>query len=31
MKFDLNKNPIDLFTSWLDEAKITEQNVRFFG
>ena len=26
MKFDLNKNPIDLFTSWLDEAKITEPN-----
>ena len=26
MKFDLNKNPIDLFASWLDEAKITEPN-----
>ena len=26
MKFDLNKNPIDLFTSWLDEAKTTEPN-----
>ena len=26
MKLDLNKNPIDLFTSWLDEAKITEPN-----
>ena len=26
MKFDLNKNPIDLFASWLDEAKTTEPN-----
>ena len=26
MKFDLNKSPIDLFASWLDEAKITEPN-----
>ncbi len=26
MKFDLNKHPIDLFTSWLDEAKTTELN-----
>ena len=26
MKLDLNKHPIDLFTSWLDEAKKTEPN-----
>ena len=26
MQFDLNKNTIDLFASWLDEAKITEPN-----
>ncbi len=26
MKIDLNKHPIDLFKSWLEEAKITEPN-----